>query len=109
MSESGSNERKEKEFFIIARFHAKKGKEATLADAIREVSGHARQEPGGLSYQAFVSTRDRRLYFIHTRWTDEAAFDTHAELPHTVRFIERAEPLIDHPLDVNRVVRIKNI
>ena len=25
------------------------------------------------------------------------------ELPHTVRFIERVTPLIDHPFDVNRV------
>lgn len=107
MSESGSNE--SKEFFIIARFHAKEGKESALADAIQEVSKPTRLEPGCLSYQAFVSTRDQRLYFIHTRWTDEAAFNRHAELPHTVRFINRAEPLIDHALDVNRVLRIINI
>jgi len=27
-------------------------------------------------------------------------------LPHTVRFLERVEPLIDHPLDVTRAVPI---
>ena len=42
------------------------------------------------------------LFYIHSRWTDEAAFDLHAQLPHTVRFIERVGPLIDHPLDVTR-------
>jgi hypothetical protein len=26
----------------------------------------------------------------------------HATLPHTVRFIETVQPLIDHPLDVAR-------
>jgi len=27
-------------------------------------------------------------------------------LPHTVRFVERVQPLIDHPLDVTRTERI---
>ena len=26
-----------------------------------------------------------------------AAFERHAELPHTVRFVETVEPLLDHP------------
>ena len=43
--------------------------------------------------------------FIH-RWKDEAAFDVHAGLAHTVRFIERVEPLIDHPLDMTRAEKI---
>jgi quinol monooxygenase YgiN len=42
------------------------------------------------------------LFFIHSRWKDEVAFEIHAELPHTLRFIERVQPLIDHKLDVNR-------
>jgi quinol monooxygenase YgiN len=43
---------------------------------------------------------------IHSRWEDEAAFEDHAGLPHTERFLERVEPLIDHPLDVTRTERI---
>jgi quinol monooxygenase YgiN len=49
--------------------------------------------------------RDPRLFYIHSRWKDEAAFDLHAELPHTVRFLARARPLIDHALDVTRTER----
>lgn len=37
-----------------------------------------------------------------TRWTNEAAFDNHAGLPHTVRFASQMETLIDHPLEVTR-------
>src|SRR4029077_8800577 len=68
-------------------------------------AGHtpSREEPGCLSIHAFRSTRDPRLFYIHSRWTDEAAFESHAGMPHTVRFIERVTPLIDHPFDVNRV------
>ncbi len=64
------------------------------------------RNPGCLAIGAFRSTRDPQLFYVHSRWTDEAAFDSHAELPHTVRFLERVQPLIDHPLDVTRARRV---
>lgn len=42
------------------------------------------------------------LFYLHSRRVNEAAFYLHAELPHTVRFLERIKPLIDHPLDITR-------
>jgi quinol monooxygenase YgiN len=90
------------ELVIFARFHAGEGQEAAVAAALREVSGPTQAEPGCLFQKAYRSIRDSRLFFIHSRWQDEAAFDLHAELPHTVRFIATVERLIDHPLDVNR-------
>jgi quinol monooxygenase YgiN len=50
----------------------------------------------------FCAIRDPRLFYIHSRWQDEAAFNYHAELPHTVRFLEKVQSQIDHPLDVTR-------
>jgi quinol monooxygenase YgiN len=90
------------ELFIFARFHARTDLEGAVEVAIREVSGPTRQEPGCVSYHVFRSTRDPRLFYIHSRWVDEAAFEHHAGLPHTVRFLARVEPLIDHALDVTR-------
>lgn len=90
------------ELFIFARFHARPGQEATVAEALREVLGPSRQEEGCLSLHTFRSIRDPQLFYIHSRWKDEAAFDRHAQLPHTVRFIEGVEPLLDHPLEVTR-------
>jgi quinol monooxygenase YgiN len=46
------------------------------------------------------------LFFIHSQWKDEAAFEVHAGLPHTVAFIERVQALIDHPLDIHRTGQI---
>ena len=71
-------------------------------EALRDVVAPSREEAGCVSIQAFRSTRDPRLFYIHSRWIDEAAFEHHATLPHTVRFIERVQALIDHPLDVTR-------
>jgi quinol monooxygenase YgiN len=90
------------EIFIFARFHSREGQEKAVAAAIRDNLGPTSQEPGCLGIEAFRSIRDPRLHYIHSRWTDEAAFERHAELPHTVRFLARVEPLIDHALDVTR-------
>jgi quinol monooxygenase YgiN len=93
------------EIFIFARFHAKEGLEQTVAETIREVLGPTRQEPGCLSIHLYSATQDPRLFYVHSRWKDEAAFDHHVRLPHTVRFVEKVQASIDHPLDVTRTSR----
>ena len=91
---------------IFARFHAREGQEATLAAALAEQVGSVSGEPGCLEIAAYRSTRNSRLFWIHSRWMDEAAFQVHADLPSTDRFIRRMEALIDHPFDATRAVRI---
>ncbi len=90
------------ELFIFARFHARSGCDDAVADALSDVVPPTRQEAGCRAIDAFRSTRDPRLFYIHSCWEDEAAFDRHAELPHTVRFLERVQSLIDDPLDITR-------
>jgi len=94
------------ELYIFARFRAIPGNEEAVAEALNDVVGPSRKEAGCLSIHAFRSIRDPRLFYIHSRWKDEDAFEIHAKLPHTLRFIERVEPLIDHPLDVTRAEMI---
>jgi quinol monooxygenase YgiN len=90
------------ELSIFARFHAREGQEANVAAALREVLPPSRAEPGCIAIEAFAATRDPRLFTIHSRWIDEAAFDLHATLVHTKRFVERMTPLIDHRFEVTR-------
>jgi quinol monooxygenase YgiN len=94
------------EVFIFARFHARPGNEGAVADALLDVLAPSREEPGCLSIHAFRSMRDPQLFYIHSRWKDEAAFDRHAGLPHTLRFVVRVAPLLDHALDVTRAGQI---
>lgn len=90
------------ELFIFARFHAREGREEAVAALLREEVKASRVEPGCVAHNAYRSIRDPRLFFLHSHWADDATFDTHAELPHTVRFLEHVQPLIDHELDVTR-------
>lgn len=94
------------ELFIFARFHALPGNENAVIEALHDVIPPTREEPGCLSIHAFRSVRDPQLFYIHSHWRDEAAFDYHAGLPHTLRFIELVEQLIDHPLDITRAEQI---
>ena len=89
-------------FFIFARFHVREGREADAASALHDVLAPTRAEPGCLAIDAFAATRNDRLFYIHSRWVDEAAFELHATLAHTVRFVETMTPLIDHPFEATR-------
>ena len=90
------------ELFIFARFHSREGLEDEVRRVIEIVLQETRKEPGCLSIGLFGSLSDKRLFFIHSRWRDEAAFDAHAELPHTRAFLDAVTPLLDHELDVVR-------
>jgi len=92
--------------YSFGRFHVHLGKEATFEEVLSEVLVASRAEAGCLEIHGYRSKRDGRLYYIHSRWRDEEAFDAHAKLPHTVKFLERVEALIDHPLDMTRTERI---
>lgn len=84
------------------RFHAREGQKSALRKVIHDEIQQARSDIGCLAIDAYASVRDGHLFFIHSRWVDSSAFDVHAETPHAVHFIQLAEALVDHPLDVNR-------
>jgi quinol monooxygenase YgiN len=90
------------ELFIFARFHVRAGREAAAASVLAEQVQAARSEPGCLAIGAFRSTRDPRLFFVHSRWTNEEAFEVHAELARTTRFVETMQGMIDHPFEATR-------
>jgi quinol monooxygenase YgiN len=90
------------QIYIFTRFQAQPGKVAAFEEALREVVPASRKEEGCLNIHAFRSIRDPHVFYIHSRWRDEAAFNAHANLPHTLRFIERAEPLLEHEILAQR-------
>ena len=95
------------ELVIFARFHAAEGKQDAVAAELRNTVSRVRKEPGCLSIEVYRSVRDPRLFFLHSRWVDEAAFDKHADLRETNQFVERTQRLIDHSFDVTRTTLLR--
>ena len=85
---------------VFARFHARPGAAAALEAAIRTVGAPTLGEPGCEGWQAFRSVRVDDEFQIHSLWADRAAFERHAVLPHTERFLAAVQELTDHPLSV---------
>jgi quinol monooxygenase YgiN len=98
----------EANLYIFARFHAREGMTERIAAAMDEMLPPVRAETGCISINVFRSLRDGRLFYVHSRWLNEAAFELHATLPHTLRFIEMVKPLIDHPPDVVRAMPLES-
>jgi quinol monooxygenase YgiN len=107
---AGENQRDDKEEvveqYVFVRLHARMGDESAVESALREVQGPSLEETGCLSFHLFRSMRDQGLFFIYSRWTDNAAFQKHAELTHTLRFLKRVDALLDQPREVSRTEMI---
>ena len=85
-------------FHFFVRFEPQPGKEGEFREELLRVLEPSRAEIGCVAIHAFESLREPFVFAIHSEWADEAAFDLHAELPHTVRFIRAAEQLLTHPV-----------
>ncbi|MGO9008940.1 MAG: putative quinol monooxygenase [Bryobacteraceae bacterium] len=85
-------------FFFSVRFEPQPGKEAEFREAMLRNLAPTRAEAGCLAIHMFESIRGPRVFAIHSEWVDEAAFELHAQLPHTLRFLQAAEKLLTHPV-----------
>lgn len=91
---------------VFVRMHAREGEESAVEEALREVAEGSREEEGCLGFEMFQGVRDRRMFYIHSRWADAKAFARHAELPHTVKFLRRVDALLDQAREVTRAERM---
>jgi len=86
-------------FHFLVRFEPRPGKETEFREQLLQVILPTRAESGCVAIRVFESVREPIVFAIHSEWADESAFDLHAQLPHTVRFLEAAERLLSHPVE----------
>ena len=79
---------------------------AAFREELLRVVEPSRAEIGCLSIHIFESLREPCVFAIHSEWEDEAAFELHATLAHTVRFLAAAETLLAHSV---RGLRLRHI
>lgn len=83
-------------FFV--RFEPRPEQAGAFRELLRETVSATRAEAGCRAIQAFESLGPPARFAVHSEWADEAAFDLHASLPHTVKFLEAAGQLLSHPV-----------
>lgn len=91
---------------FLVRFEPSPGKESEFREELMGVIEPTRAEIGCLAIHAFESIREPFVFAIHSEWADEAAFELHARLPHTVRFLDAAKKLLTHPVQGLRMSEI---
>ena len=83
---------------FIVRFEPQPEKEADFRTELLQVIKSSRTELGCVAIHAFESLREPSQFAIHSEWADEAAFELHSQLPHTLQFLAAAERLLAHPV-----------
>lgn len=90
----------------FVRFEPIAGKEQQIREELRLLLEPTRAEPGCVRIHLFEALRDPLIFYIHSEWVDEAAFDAHPKLPHMTRFLSIAAELVTRPV---RGIRTKQI
>ena len=85
-------------FFEVAEANA-----PTVAAAFDAVLGETAREEGCLAVTATRRDDAPGVFHIYSRWVDDAAFDHHLALPHTVAFFDTVRPLLTRPANPVRL------
>ena len=102
------------ELYIFGRFLVLEGRDGDFETALREVVVATRGEAGCVEVHGYRAVRNARLYYLQATarfgWSRAAllnqVFEAHAKLPHTEKFLERVEKLLEEPRDVRRCERV---
>lgn len=80
-------------YVVAARWTVKDGESEAVAQAIADLVGPSRAEPGNLIYQPHRSFEDPSVFFFYEQYRDEAAFQEHVRSSHFQRYaLENAIP-----------------
>lgn len=90
----------------FVRFEPVPGKENLLREELKLVVEPTRAEPGCIRIHLYEALREPLVFYIHSEWVDEAAFDDHPQLPHMTRFLGLVQELTTHPV---KGIRTKQI
>ena len=69
-------------YVVVAKWVAKQGEEAYIADILRTVQRLSREEPGCRTFVTHRSVESPRTFLLYEQFEDEAAFKAHGETEH---------------------------
>ena len=80
---------------LYAEFTAKTGKETRVAEMLRELATHVRQEPGNVVFAPYTEEANANRFFVFEVYKDQAAFEAHISADYGARFNAELTDLIE--------------
>jgi quinol monooxygenase YgiN len=80
---------------LYAGFTVKPGHEARVAEMMRELTAHVRQEPGNVTFAPYTEKANPHRYFVFEDYADDAAFQAHISAEYGARFNAELADLIE--------------
>src|SRR4051812_40903547 len=82
-------------FVVTAVWTALDGEEDKVAEALAQLVGPSRNEPGNVLYQPHRDPADPRRFFFYEQYVDQAGYEAHGASDHFKRWgLETAIPLL---------------
>ena len=75
-------------YVVCAKWTAKEGKEARLAEICEEMTEPSRNEPGNLFYQVQRDPENPRLFFLYEQYADQGGYEAHMASEHFTRLVK---------------------
>lgn len=76
------------EFAVVVRYKARPGAEGRVENALKNMLGASRAEPGNLGYQVLRDRQDPSVFVLVERYADEDAFEAHRSSPHFEKWLK---------------------
>ena len=80
---------------LYAEFTVRPGCETRVAQLLRELTAHVRDEPGNLMFNAYTRVEHPNEYVVFEIYRDDAAFRSHLASDHGARFNRDLTDLIE--------------
>ena len=93
-------------YVLAVTWVARPGEEERVAGVLRKMMPPTQAEPGCIRIHLYEALRNPLVFYIHSEWVDEAAFDAHPRLPHMTRFLGLVGGLEAHPVKGLRTKQI---
>jgi quinol monooxygenase YgiN len=91
---------KKSDLIIIAVAKAKPGNAHDLDQALREVAGPTRAQPGCVSFSLYRSAEDPCVIVGLERWASKEAHDRHLQGAHVQKLMSKMMPVLAEPPNI---------
>ena len=91
---------------VFVRFDAQPGQLERLRTEVLAIVEPTRAEPGCIEFHLYEQTNASGTLFIHSRGKDDAAIDTHLQLPHMKPFLAVMDDLVTNQVKAVRTRQI---